>query len=459
MNRSRRTLPWRSTIRSLWLTLAASLGASLPAHADRIDDFVAAQMKKQNIPGISIAVLKDGKPVKFKGYGVANLESGVPVTPDTVFEIGSVSKQFIAGAILLLERDGRVSLQDAIGKYIPEVPASWQAITIRHLLTHTSGLMRDAPGMQLTAQPDIDAIRAGYSAQPAFKPGEKLEYSNLGYFTLAEIITRATGRPWPHYVQDRIFGPLGMKSTRTTTYEELVAQRASGYLLVDGKFQNAQRIVGVRPSGAFLSTVRDLAKWDAALYSDVLFTAAQREMMWSAVKLNDGSTRNYGLGWEITKVGSHRLVRHAGTMIGFRAELSRYLDDGLTVVVLSNGGQALVEKVAGGIAARYIDGLQPQRKAMKLPDAALDAYTGKYQLANGVLSVTRRGGQLALAMEVAQRTMEMAVLTPESATSFFDEDTPRPTYSFETAQGTLQFVARSEEGREIMRGARLAPAQ
>ncbi len=423
------------------------------AHADQIDDVVAAQMKKQNIPGVAVAVLKAGKPVKIKGYGYANLETGTRVTPETVFEIGSVSKQFIATGILLLARDGQLGFDDPVRKFIPEAPESWQPITIRHLLTHTSGLVREAPGVLNPVPDTLVAIRAGFAPPLAFATGARQQYSNLGYFTLAEIITRVAQKPWPQFMHDRVFAPLGMTATRTTTYEAVVPQRANGYVLAEGQLQNAARIQGVRPSGAFLSTIQDLARWEAALNDSTLLTQPERELMWTAVTLTDGSTRNYGFGWELNKVGTHRQIRHGGTMIGFRADFLRYPDDGITVITLGNMGTGLVERVSDGIAALRIEGLQPRRKPAKLPDSTLDALAGRYQLAAGVLTVTRREGKLALTMAVGPRIIEMAVVTPESSTTFFDEDNPRPTYAFEAdAAGKIFFVQRNDEGRENMRG-------
>ena len=449
----------RAVIGCLLITLALGLdlGVAAPAHADPIDDYITAQMSKQHIPGLSIAVLKSGKLVKAKGYGLANLELEARATPETVYQIGSVSKQFIAGAIVLLNAEGKVGLDDSVRQYLEDAPESWQPITVRHLLTHTSGLVRETPGFQVTAQMDMDAIRAAYPTPLTFKPGENMLYSNLGYSVLAEIITSAAKKPWPQYIQERVFAPLGMSATRTTTLEELVPRRANGHVWVDGKYLNSQNVAGVRPSGAFLSTVLDLARWDAALYTDKLFSAQQRELMWTPVKLNDGSTKAYGFGWEVGKAAQHRLVHHAGTMWGFRSDISRYVDDQLTLVVLTNAFQALPEKVSARVAAFYIPDLQPTRHAAKLSAAVLDGHAGKYQMANGVLTVERRVDKLALIMAVGPRTIEMGVLTPESNTRFFDEDNPRPTYVFDQdADGHAQFRLLNEEGKESVKALKLS---
>ena len=447
---------WRTAVGNLWLGLMLSTVASARVSADQIDDFVMAQMAKQHVPAVSIAVMKNGKLVKARGYGMANLELGVHATPETVYQIGSVSKQFLAAGILLLNRDGKLQLDDSIRQYIPDAPEAWQPITLRHLLTHTSGLLRDTADLQTRAHTDTEIISAAYATPLLFKPGEKLSYSNVAYFALAEIIARVSGKPWPQFIGERIFTPLGMKSTRTTTNDDLVANRASGYQWVDGRYQNTQLIPGLRASGAFLSTVQDMARWDAALYSDVLLTAGERELMWTPVKLNNGSAQSYGFGWEIGKVGEHRLLHHAGTMLGFRADISRYVDDGITVVSLTNAFGASPEKISAGVAALFIPGLQPKRHAVKISAADLDAFTGKYQLAQGLLTVSRIESQLALDMSLGPQSMRMGVLTPEGKSSFFDADNPRVTYSFEIdAQGDMNFVGRTESGKESVRGARL----
>lgn len=445
---------WRLTVRGLWVGAALGLFSNTPAYADRVDDYITARMSQERIPGVSLAVLKNGKLVKMEGYGLANLELQARATPKTVYKIGSVSKQFIAAGIMLLRKEGTLSLDDSITKYLPDAPESWKPITVRHALTHTGGLIRESPAFApLKAQRDAEVIRAAYASPLRFLPGEKGEYSNLGYFILAEIITRASGKPWPQYLQDRVFAPLGMNSTRTTTIEDLVPHRASGYDWTDNKQQNASFMLGVRPSGAFLSTVEDLAKWDAALYSDRLFSAEERDLMWSPAKLNDGSEHPYGFGWRIEKVGNHRLVSHAGALTGFRAGLSRYIDDHLTVVVLTNAGQANPDRLALGVARFYIPGLLPARKPVKLAAGELERCVGQYRLSGGrLMNVTLRGDRLVLTVTLGDRSQEVAVLTPEGKTQFFDEEDPRSTYAFGAdAEGREYLAMKNDEGKEVER--------
>jgi len=233
--------------------LAFLLIASVTTRADKIDDFVKAEMEKQHVPGVSIVVVKDMKIIKMAGYGLANVELNVPAKPETVYKIGSVSKQFIATGIMLLVQEGRISLDDHVSKFLDGTPDTWKAITVRHLLTHTSGIVREAPGFDpLKIQNDADVIKTAYSLPLRFSPGDKYEYCNVGYFSLAEIIRKVTGKSWADYLNESIFGRLQMNATRTTSVTDLVLNRASGYVWTKGKLQNADSYFALRPSGAFL---------------------------------------------------------------------------------------------------------------------------------------------------------------------------------------------------------------
>jgi D-alanyl-D-alanine carboxypeptidase len=323
--------------------------------ADNVDDYVKAEMQKQRIPGLSLAVVKEGKVIKAEGYGLANVELNVPARPETVYKIASVSKQFIATGIMLLLQEGRIGLDDKVGKYLDGTPESWNGVTIRHLLTHTSGIVREGPGFDpFKDQKDIDVIKSAYPLPLRFPTGEKYEYCNVGYFSLAEIISRVSGKPWGDFMNERVFAPLGMAATRPTSFSAIVPNRAGGYEWRDGKMQNAGEYVALRPSGAFLSTVLDLAKWDAALYTDAFLKQATREQMWTPVKLNSGATYPYGFGWSLEPLGKHRRVDHGGSLPGFRSHFMRLPDDKLSVIVLTNSGGANPAGIARGVAAIYL---------------------------------------------------------------------------------------------------------
>jgi CubicO group peptidase (beta-lactamase class C family) len=436
-----------SRIRTLF-ALAFLLTAAVAVRADHIDEFVKGEMQKMRIPGLSIAVIKDGKIIKAEGYGLANIELNVPARPDTVYKIGSVSKQFIASGIMLLVEEGRISLDDKISKFLEGTPDTWKDITVRHLLTHTSGIVREAPGFDpLKIQNDADVIKTAYSLPLRFAPGEKYEYCNVGYFSLAEIIHKVSGKPWPDFLRDRLFMPLEMTATRTTTMTDIVPNRANGYGWRSGKQQNSEVYFALRPSGAFLSTVLDLAKWDAALYSDKVHKQSVRDQMWTRLKLNNGTTFPYGFGWQLEPVGGHRQVHHGGSLPGFRAALARFVDDKLTVVVLANSDTANPSAIAIGVANLYIPGLIPERKAVKLDAKILDALVGEYQPnATTVVTVTREGEKLMIRQGAEGEKRE---LVPESESNFFTVENRQLTYSFaKDEKGQVTHLVVQREGQE-----------
>jgi D-alanyl-D-alanine carboxypeptidase len=334
------------------------------ARADSIDDFVKAQMKTFALPGVSIVVIEDGKIARVGGYGMADVARGTPAAPETVYKIGSVSKQFIATAIMLLVQDGRLKVDDPINRYLEGAPAAWQPITIRHLLTHTGGLVRESPAFDpKTEKSDAEVIKAAYDLPLRFPPGTKWEYSNVGYFTLAEIVARVSGQPWPRFMHERVFKPAGMMVTAPTNIKPTLPNRALGYAGKDNQ-RLAEDYVALRPSGAFLSTVLDLAKWDALLYSDTILTEASRRQMWTPVRLPDGTLINYGFGWQTeTRKNGQNVVGHGGSLPGFRSYYGRFLNERLSVVVLSNGDDGDIASVANGVADLYLRQRQPATSA------------------------------------------------------------------------------------------------
>jgi CubicO group peptidase (beta-lactamase class C family) len=328
-------------------------GSSAPA-SDPVDTFVAGEMAERHIPGVSLAVVRGGNVIKKAGYGTADLEHQVPVTPETVFKIGSVSKQFLASGIMLLAQDGRLAVDDPVGKYFTDAPESWQAITVRHFLTHTSGVLREGPAFDpQKVQADSIVVSSAFERPLEFSTGSKYQYCNVCYFALADIIARVSGQPWDAFLAERIFHPVGMTATQPTTMTALVPHRARGYTWRDGRYQNAPDLLAVRPSGAFLSTVLDLARWDAALNDDQVLTKTSREQMWAPARLTGGGSSSYGFGWQLDTLDGHRRVHHGGSLPGFRAEMARFPDDGLTVIVLTNADSAQPEQIAAGIARIY----------------------------------------------------------------------------------------------------------
>lgn len=333
-----------------------------------IDRAVAEAMAAQQIPGLGLGVVRNGRLVLARGYGVANLEHNVPVTPGTVFKIGSVSKQFIAAGVLVLVQDGKLALDDPVARHLGGTPPAWEPITLRQLLSHTAGVIREGPAYTpIRSQPDSVVVHSAFGQPLVFAPGTGWQYCNVCYFALAEVIRIRGRQPWPEFMTERVFRPAGMLDTRTTTTTELVPRRASGYVWQAGQFAPAPEVPGLRPSGAFLSTVRDLARWDSVLTRGDLLSITGRDAMWTPVRLADDTPARagdgdnppgYGLGWQIGTLDGRRRIHHGGALPGFRAQYARYPDQGLAVIVLTNGDGARPAEVEAAIA-RLILGPQP----------------------------------------------------------------------------------------------------
>ena len=342
------------------LLCAAALMLTLSLHADPADDVVADYMKHHPIPGVSLLVVKDGQPIKSAAYGMANLELQVPVKPETVFEIGSVSKQFTAAGIMLLVQDGKISVDDKISQYLKGTPEAWKDITIRHCLTHTSGIKNytGLDGFELTKHLPVDQFIKRMSEEPMdFKPGEKWKYCNTGFNLLGHIIESVSGKKYWDYMNERIFHPLGMTHTVNRFPGTVIPNRASGYETNRaGKYINRDYdLTDIFSAGEIVSTVGDLAKWDAALDTDQLLNADTKKAIWTPVKLNDGSTHEYGFGWFLNPLKGHKNIGHSGSTSGFSASNQRFPDDGLVVILLTNSGEdGIATKVAKSVAEVYL---------------------------------------------------------------------------------------------------------
>ena len=299
-------------------------------------------MARQRIPGLALLVSSEGKTLKAQGYGLANIELQVAVKPETVFQSGSVGKQFTAAAIMMLVEDGKLKLDDSITAYLKDAPPSWNRVTIRELLSHTAGF---------TDYPKNFDFRKDYSEEEllkiiariplAFEPGTSWSFSNLGYATLGILIHRVTGQFYGDFLQQRIFRPLGMSTTRIISEADVIPNRASGYRLVKGEIKNQEWVaplVNTTADGSLYFSVLDLAKWDAALYTEKLLKRASLEQMWTPAKLLNGEPNpgHYGFGWRIQTVRGHRVIGHNGAWQGFETTIQRYVDDRLTVAVLTN---------------------------------------------------------------------------------------------------------------------------
>lgn len=346
------------------LIVCLTITASAQVRADPVDSMVTSEMRQQGIPGLSLAVLRDGKVLKSKGYGLANVELNVPAETTTVYQLASMTKQFTAAGIMLLVEDGRVGVDDKLSKYLEDAPKSWSSITIRHLLTMTSGIKDYNP--EFGESKDIftpEQIYRRIASLPLdFAPGEKWSYSNTNYVLLGLVIHKASGKTWDAFLQERIFSPLGMTATCRDDPSRIIKGRASLYERRDHQLVNCRYINATlfnNGDGGLLTTIQDMAKWDAALIPNKLLKQQSLEEIWTPVGFNGKTIYHYGFGWFLNEANGHRMVLHGGGRPGSSTQISRFIDDHLTVIILSNVSGINCERIAHEIAQTYLPGLPP----------------------------------------------------------------------------------------------------
>jgi D-alanyl-D-alanine carboxypeptidase len=344
----------------VYLRLGLTLAVANSACGDAADDYLKAQMASHQIPGVALIVIQNGKPIKTAAYGEANLELRVSVRPETVFEIGSITKQFTAAGILLLAQDGKLSIDAKVTDYLKSAPQSWTNITLRHLLTHTSGLKNYTvlDGFELSRHLTQEQFIKAIAAQPRdFAPGESWKYCNTGFNLLGFVIENVSGKNYWDFMSERVFRPLGMTHTTDRGPGRILPNRASGYeqnnyMLINRDYN----LTDVFSAGAIASTVLDLAKWNAALDGDELLNPATKALMWTPTKLNNGKPTKYGFAWFIDTEDGHKNIGHSGSTSGFSASLQRYPDDHLAVILLTNTDEQIATTLAKKIATFYFAG-------------------------------------------------------------------------------------------------------
>jgi CubicO group peptidase (beta-lactamase class C family) len=356
----------------------------------------------------SVLVARDGKVVFRKGYGMANVELDVPNAPETRFRLGSITKQFTAAAILLLQERGKLNVTDPICKYFDPCPSAWSEITIHHLLSHTGGVPNFTsfpdymPKMMLPVT--TTEMIARFKDKPLdFKPGEKWNYSNSGYFLLGAIIEKASGESYETFLQKNIFDPLKLTGTGYDHFDAILKHRATGYSMSKGKMVNSAFLDMRQPysAGSLYSTVEDLFRWNEALFEGKVVSAKSFEMMTTPVKNNYA----YGLGVE-TKF-NRKMVTHGGGINGFSTFIARFPDEKVTIVVLRNADYGIPGpgRISQDLAA-ILFGEKYEIPAavaeVKVDPKILDAYVGQYQLAPNFTITISKEGDLLMAQATGQ---------------------------------------------------------
>jgi CubicO group peptidase (beta-lactamase class C family) len=421
-------------IRPAAVLLFMLFAAATQAHAQdtaisQYVDRVFAEWTGDSTPGCAVGVERHGRPVLTRAYGMADLEHGIRNAPETIFEAGSVAKQFTAAAVVLLALDGLLTLDDDVRKYVPELPDYGHTITLRHLLTHTSGL-RDwgsvaaIAGWSRGARTHThDHVVDILSRQRAlnFEPGTEYSYSNSGYNLLAVIVDRVSGMPFAEFSRTRIFEPLGLTSTQwRDDYRRIVPGRSSAYGASDAGWAIDRPIENVHGNGGLLTTVRDLLVWSHALESGAVGGAEFTRVMHERGVLNDGRMIDYASGLVIGEIDDQAEVSHTGATAGYRAFLGRYPDSKLGVAVLCNAGNVnpgqvgrRVARIAlrGGAAAEAPTAAERSREEPPQPPepalAELESLVGEYYSpeVEATLRVVLDDGRLVLLRRPADRVV------------------------------------------------------
>lgn len=414
----------------------------------RMDQVVQSYTEGNHFMG-TVLVARDGHILFNKGYGSADLEWNIPNAPDVKFRLGSITKQFTAACILLLEERGKLNTDDLVKKYMPDAPEAWDKITIRHVLTHTSGIPNytsfpDYPSLQPFATTP-EKLVARFRDKPLdFQPGEKYSYSNSGYVLLGYLIEKISGETYAKFLQDNIFTPLGMKDSGYDSNTAIILHRASGYLIGKNGIENAAFIHMTTPfsAGALYSTTGDLLRWEQGLFGGKVLSQASLQKMTTPFK------SNYGFALIIREEKGRKVIEHGGGIDGFNTSLAYYPNEKLTVVALSNVNGLAPNQMTPKLAAVALGEkvvLPSERKSITLPPDVLKQYAGTYEFARGInMVVTLEGDQLSSKLG-AQPPMP---ILPESQTMFFSKAVDAEIEFVKDSQGAVTALILHQGGRD-----------
>ncbi len=415
----------------------------------RMEQVIQAYVPSKQFMG-AVLVAQDGKILLDKGYGFANLEWEIPNSPATKFRLGSITKQFTAASILLLEERGKLKVEDPVKKYMPDAPAAWDKVTIFHLLTHTSGIpsFTSFPEYQSTeATPSTpEKLVARFREKPLeFEPGEKWNYSNSGYVLLGYLIEKISGQSYSEFVQQNIFTPLGMKDSGYDSHSAVIARRAAGYSRTPNGQVNAGYLDMSIPfsAGALYSTTEDLLRWEQGLFGGKVLSAA------SLTKMTTPFKQDYAFGLGVSTKNGRKVIEHGGGIEGFNTQLTYYPGGKLVVVVLANLNGPFAGQIAGNLASvahgeKVV--LASERKEVTISPKVLAQYVGTYELSPSFsIVMTLEGGQL-----MTQATnQEKLPIFAESETMFFLKAVDAQVEFFKNDKGQVTHLVLHQGGRDV----------
>lgn len=416
--------------------VAACCHAQAPS--DRMQQVVQPYVDAQMFMG-NVLVAKAGKVLFSKSYGMADLEWNVPNSPDTRFNIASMTKQFTAASILLLEDRGKLKTDDLVKKYLTDAPASWDKITIYHLLTHTSGISDDAAKYD-PGTPDKLTFR---DVPLNFQPGEQWAYTNLGYIVLGYLLEKVSGQTYEQFVQLNIFKPLGMNDSGLLSFVTVIPHRASGYWPGANGIENAERFdprIGFS-AGSLYSTTADLLRWEEGLFGGKLLTPASLRKMTTPFK------SDYACGLHVNRPNGHLMVEHDGNNIGFNADMAYYPEARIAVIVLANLNGTVTGEIRQGLAAAALGEAPPIpsiHKEISLPKDVLARYAGTYQFPDHSLTMLPEGNHLLVQFDNGS---DLPVF-PESETKFFSKPWPMTFEFMKNDRGEFSVLIQRENGKD-----------
>lgn len=441
-------------IRTLAIAFVFVLGIGAAPRAEdrtsKFEEFMSSCVELRHFSG-AVLVSKDNETIFAKGYGFANAEHRVPNTTRTKFRLGSITKQFTAMAILILKEQGKLKLDDPVGKFIDQSPKAWEGVTIHHLLTHTSGVPSYTDDLttyrlKMMMPETVKSMIGRFRDKPLeFKPGEKFHYSNSGYFLLGAVIEKVSGQKYETFLKKAIFDPLGMHDTGYDHSATVLPGRASGYTLMGDGLEHAEYLDMSQPfsAGSLYSTVEDLARWDRALRDGKLISQDSYAKMYSPVK-ND-----YAYGWIVTTTKGRKQIGHGGGINGFVTDILRYPDQKLCAIVLCNVVPQNAGQITHGLAAIALGEpyeMPKAHKAVTIDAKIYDELAGRYQIGPGVFVTFTHEGNRFLTQLTGQPQFEVF---PESETKFFLKVVDATVTFAKDKSGKVTHVTINQGGHEI----------